>query len=99
MKTTKVPKLKPEEKEQIIKNHFQKIEGEKRLSKVMTHALTTIALAFLVVTNILAVGVLFIAASITKSSFGFMLSMGVMISAVIMCHSFVEHNIKKNKKR
>jgi hypothetical protein len=98
MKTTKIPKLKPEEKEMIIRNHFQKLEGEKKITEVLTKVVNRLMLAFLAVCNVIAGGIFFVVALKTKSSFFFLMAVSAIITSIMVSFGYINSE-KKTKKR
>ena len=98
MKQVKIPKLKPEEKEEIIKNYFQKKEGDKRIAETIQAVINAIMLAFLAVCNVIVAGVFFMVALKTKSSFAALMSISAICTSVVISYAYVQ-TAKENHKR
>jgi len=99
MKKVKIPKLKPEEKEEIIKGYFKKIESKKRSIKVLNSFINSLVMAFLAMCNIIIAGLFFVVTIKTRSSFLEILTISAICTSVMVSHSFITVLNKKIKKR
>lgn len=99
MKKVKIPKLKPEEKEQIIENYFRKKEGDKKVAETIQTVLSTCTLAFLAVFNIIVAGVFFLVAVKTKSGFATVMVISSVCTSVLISNFYVQFAKQTKKKR
>ena len=99
MKQVKIPKLKPEEKEEIIKNYFQKKEGDKRIATILNNVINAIMLAFLAVCNVIVAGVFFMVALKTKSSFAALMSVSAICTSIVISYAYVQAAKENHKRR
>ena len=99
MKKVKIPKLKPEEKELIIKNYFLKKDGEKRITEVLNNAINIIMLAFLAVCNVIVAGIFFVVTLKTGSSFAAIMTISAICTSIMISYNYVNVANYRTKKR
>ena len=99
MKRIKIPKLKPEEKEEIIKDYFKKKESEKNISESITHIINIMVWAFLAVCNIITAGLFFIVAIKLQNSFVGLLGVSAICTSVLMSYNYIKYTIEKKKRK
>jgi len=97
MRKVKIPKLKAEEKEEIIKEYFRKKEGEIRVAEGITTSINLISLAFLAVGNILTAGLFFLVAAKIQSVFLGVLGISAICTSVLMSYTCVNYVKKGNE--